>query len=68
VLARDLPPGGRRFTRNRDGALMDVLLIMALLVILVGVLGYTGVIGFLRAGAWLIVVFGVLILLLSFVL
>jgi hypothetical protein len=45
---------------------MDILLVMAILVLLLGVLGWTGVIGFLRAGAWLILVMGVLILLLSF--
>lgn len=42
---------------------MNVLLVMAILMILVGVLGYTGVIEFLRAGAWLILVIGALILL-----
>lgn len=44
---------------------MDLLLIMAILVLLVGVLGITGVIEFLRAGAWLILVIGALILLLA---
>jgi hypothetical protein len=44
---------------------MDVLLVMAIAVILVGVLGLTGVIEFLRPGAWLILVIGALILLLS---
>jgi hypothetical protein len=44
---------------------MDVLLVIAILVILVGVLGFTGVIEFLRAGAWLILVLGALILLLA---
>jgi hypothetical protein len=47
---------------------MDLLLIMAILVLLVGVLGITGVIEFLRAGAWLILVIGALILLLAFLL
>jgi hypothetical protein len=42
---------------------MHVLLVMAVLVILVGVLGYGRVIPFLRPGAWLIVALGVLILL-----
>lgn len=46
---------------------MDLLLIMALVVLLVGVLGITGVIGFLRAGSWLILLIGGLILGLSFV-
>jgi hypothetical protein len=47
---------------------MDLLLIMAILVLLVGVLGITGVIEFLRAGAWLILVIGGLILLLALLL
>jgi hypothetical protein len=47
---------------------MDLLLIMAILVLLVGVLGITGVIKFLQAGAWLILVIGGLILLLALLL
>lgn len=47
---------------------MDVLLVMAILVILVGVLGFTGVIEFLRAGAWLILGIGALMLLLFLIL
>jgi hypothetical protein len=45
---------------------MDILLVIAILVLLLGVLGITGVIDFLRAGAWLILVLGALILLVSF--
>lgn len=41
---------------------MDVLLVMAVVVLLAGVLGITGVIGFLRAGSWLILLIGGLIL------
>lgn len=47
---------------------MDVLLVIAILVLLLGVLGITGVIEFLRAGAWLILVLGVLILVVSLIL
>jgi hypothetical protein len=47
---------------------MDILLVIAILVLLLGVLGITGVIEFLRAGAWLILVIGALILLFSFLL
>lgn len=47
---------------------MDVLLVIAILVLLLGVLGITDVIGFLRAGAWLILVIGVLILLVALLL
>jgi hypothetical protein len=43
---------------------MDVLLILAIVVILTGVLGFTGVIELLRPGAWLILVIGGLLLLL----
>jgi hypothetical protein len=47
---------------------MDLLLVIAILVLLVGVLGITGVIQFLRAGAWLILVIGALTLLLALLL
>jgi hypothetical protein len=47
---------------------MDVLLVMAILVLLLGLLGMTGVIEFLRAGSWLILVIGVLMLILFFLL
>ncbi len=47
---------------------MDVLLVMAILVLLLGVLGLTGVLAFLRAGAWLVLVIGGLILALWLVL
>jgi hypothetical protein len=46
---------------------MDVLLLIAILVILVGVLGLAGVIGFLRAGSWLILLIGGLILAMYFI-
>jgi hypothetical protein len=47
---------------------MDVLLVMAILIILLGVLGLTGVIEFLRAGAWLILAIGAVVLLLFLIL
>jgi hypothetical protein len=47
---------------------MDVLLIMAILVLLLGVLAWAGAVRFLQAGAWLILVIGVLMLALFFVL
>lgn len=56
--------GGMGRARGRG---MNILLVMALLVLLVGVLGLTGVLEFLRAGAWLVLVIGALILALSFV-
>lgn len=45
---------------------MDILLVIAIVVLLLGLLGITGVIEFLRAGAWLILAIGVFILLFSF--
>ncbi len=47
---------------------MDILLIIAIVVILVGLLGFTGIIAALRTAAWLILVIGVVILVVSFLL
>ncbi len=41
---------------------MDLLLVMAIVVLLLGLLGLTGAIRPLRPGSWLILVMGVLIL------
>lgn len=46
---------------------MDVLLILAVVVILLAVLGFTGVVAALRAAAWLILVVGIVILVLAFI-
>lgn len=46
---------------------MDILLIIAVIVIILAVLGFTGVIAALRAAAWLILVIGIVILALAFI-
>ena len=45
---------------------MDILLIIAVIVIILAVLGFTGVVAALRAAAWLILVIGLIILALAF--
>jgi hypothetical protein len=45
---------------------MDVLLVLAIALIVVAVLGFTGVIEALRAGAWWILAVGLLVLAFSF--
>ncbi len=45
---------------------MDILLIIAIIVILVALLGFAGLVSFLRSAAWLILVIGIVILVLSF--
>ena len=47
---------------------MDILLIIAGILILLAVLGLTGIIAFLRGAAWLILAFGLIVLVASFVL
>lgn len=44
---------------------MDILLIIAILVILVAILGFTGLVAALRTAAWLILVIGLVILALA---
>lgn len=46
---------------------MDILIIIAIIVILLAVLGFTGVVTALRAAAWLILVIGIVILVLAFI-
>lgn len=46
---------------------MDILLVIAVIVIILAVLGFTGVVAALRAAAWLILVIGLIILALAFV-
>lgn len=46
---------------------MDILLIIAVIVILLAVLGFTGVVAALKAAAWLILVIGLVILVLAFI-
>ncbi|HEY8475942.1 MAG: DUF1328 domain-containing protein [Gemmatimonadota bacterium] len=46
---------------------MDVLLILAILLILLALLGFGGVWSALRSAAWLILVIGLVILVLSFI-
>jgi hypothetical protein len=50
------------------GELMNILLVIAVVVILVAILGFTGLVAVLRAGAWLILLIGVAILVVSFLL
>ena len=45
---------------------MDVLLVMAIVVILLALLGFTGIVAALRAAAWIILVIGLVILALAF--
>jgi uncharacterized membrane protein YtjA (UPF0391 family) len=45
---------------------MDVLLVIAIIVIILAVLGFTGIVAALRAAAWIILVIGLVILALSF--
>jgi uncharacterized membrane protein YtjA (UPF0391 family) len=45
---------------------MDILLIIAVIVILVALLGFSGLVSVLRSAAWLILVIGIVILVLSF--
>jgi len=46
---------------------MDVLLIIAILLILLALLGFGGIWSALRSAAWLILVIGLVILVLSFI-
>ncbi len=46
---------------------MDVLIIIAIIVILVALLGFSGLVAVLRSAAWLILVIGLVILALAFV-
>lgn len=46
---------------------MDILVIIAILVILVALLGFSGLVAALRGAAWLILVIGLVILVLAFV-
>ncbi|HUG40532.1 MAG TPA: DUF1328 domain-containing protein [Longimicrobiales bacterium] len=46
---------------------MDILLIIAVIVILLAVLGFTGIVAALRTAAWLILVIGIVILVLSLI-
>ena len=46
---------------------MDILVIIAVIVILLAVLGFTGVVAALKAAAWLILVIGIVILALAFI-
>ncbi len=45
---------------------MNLLLIIAIIVILVALLGFSGLFAALRSAAWLILVIGIVILVLSF--
>lgn len=46
---------------------MDVLLILAIILILVSLLGFGGVWSAIRSAAWLILVLGLVLLVLSFI-
>ncbi|MEJ2502991.1 MAG: DUF1328 domain-containing protein [Gemmatimonadota bacterium] len=45
---------------------MDILLVIAIVVIVLALLGFTGLVAALRAAAWIILVLGLAILALSF--
>jgi uncharacterized membrane protein YtjA (UPF0391 family) len=45
---------------------MDILLVIAIVVIALALLGFTGLVAALRAAAWIILVLGLAILALSF--
>lgn len=47
---------------------MDILLILGIVVILLALLGFSGVVAALRAAAWLILVIGIVILVVAFLL
>lgn len=46
---------------------MDILIIIAIVVILVALLGFSGLVAALRSAAWLILVIGLVILALAFI-
>ncbi len=46
---------------------MDILVIIAIIVILVALLGFSGLVAALRSAAWLILVIGIVILVLAFI-
>jgi uncharacterized membrane protein YtjA (UPF0391 family) len=46
---------------------MDILIIIAIIVILVALLGFSGLVAALRSAAWLILVIGLVILVLAFI-
>lgn len=46
---------------------MDILVIIAIIIILVALLGFSGLVAALRSAAWLILVVGIAILVLSFI-
>lgn len=46
---------------------MDILLVIAVIVILLAVLGFTGIWAALKAAAWLLLVVGIIILVLAFI-
>lgn len=58
--------GAIHVARN-GGTEMDVLLIIAILLILLALLGFGGIWSALRSAAWLILVIGLVILVLSFI-
>lgn len=47
---------------------MDILLILGIVVILLALLGFSGVVAALRAAAWLILVIGIVILVVALLL
>lgn len=49
------------------GVVVDILLLIAVVVIVLALLGFTGVVAALRAAAWLILVIGIVILVLAFI-
>lgn len=61
-----LPPGECHGLLNTETN-VDILLIIAVIVILIALLGFTGVVAALKAAAWLILVIGIVILVLALI-
>lgn len=63
---QNLPNAGRHRFPQGGSVQMNVLLVIAILLILLSLLGFGGVWSALRSAAWLILVIGIVILVLSF--
>jgi uncharacterized membrane protein YtjA (UPF0391 family) len=66
VLERILHPAPRRPANPTWKAAMDILLISAIVLIVLALLGFTGVWAALRTVAWLLLVVAVAVLVISF--
>jgi uncharacterized membrane protein YtjA (UPF0391 family) len=67
-LERILPQPAVKFTETvSGGSRMNILLIVAIVLILLALLGFGGVFSALRSAAWLILVIGIVVLVLSLI-